>query len=205
MHIWILYAVGRDIGHNGQEGVGSELEMTDGKAGVPGGRPVLPLLVLEIDETSSDEAVDPCSRVGLGIDDKAVGQAGRRRYKDIDHHDPVEEEGSGGGIKGFHGGSETAEKGKALLVKTAVYKTDCKCIPKKTEGDEDGESACTSTITEDIAEEETGNNDLRVGEIFGDCGEVSDIGKNIPDHHTTCGMGAATLGVLRRFLSSPRM
>jgi hypothetical protein len=46
-----------------------------------------------------------------------------------------------------------------------VYKTDCKHISQITEGDEDENSACTSTITEEIAEEEAGNKDLGIGEI----------------------------------------
>lgn len=186
----ILHAVGGDEGHNGQEEVGSEVEKNDGKEGVPGGRPVLALLVLEIDETSSDEPVDPCAGVGVEIDDEVVGAASRGRHKDDDSHHPVEEEGSSGGVEGFGGGPESAEREKSLLtellVKTAVCKTNRKHVSQITEGDKDGESACTGTITENIAEEETGNDDLRVGEVFfGDYGEVSDVGKNVQDRHTT--------------------
>jgi len=155
--IRILHTIRRDEGHNGQEGM-------------TGGRPVLSLLVPEIDETSSDEPVDPCAGVG------------------------VEEEGSSGGIKRFDGGPETAEGEKTLLtellVEMGVYKTDRKHISHVTEGDKYWESTCASTVTKDIAEEETGNNDLGVGEIlFGDCGEVSDVGKNVQDRRTTNGDG----------------
>ena len=60
---------------------------TDGNEGVQGGRLVLALLVLEIDETSGDE-----------IDGEVVGGTNRRRHKEDDGHDPVEEEGSSRGI-----------------------------------------------------------------------------------------------------------
>lgn len=47
------------------------------------------------------------------------------------------------------------------------------------EGEKDWENTCTSTVTENVAKEETDNNDLGVGEIlFGDCGKVSEVGKN---------------------------
>ena len=196
--VGILHAIGRDEGHDGQESVGSEVEETDGKKSVPGRRPVLALLVLEVDKTSSDEAVDPRAGIGVEIDDEVVGRASGRRHEDDDGHDPVEEESGGGCIKGFDGGPETTEREKTLLaellVKTGVCKTDRKHVTQITEGDECGESACGSTLTEDVTEEETGNNDLGVGEsFFGDCGKVSDIGKDIQDGYTTDGDGCGNL------------
>lgn len=54
--------------------------------------------VLEIDETSGDEPVDPRAGIGIEIDGEVVGGASRRRHKDSDGHNPVEEEGSSKGI-----------------------------------------------------------------------------------------------------------
>ena len=99
--IRILHAIGRDEGYNGQEDVGNGVGGTDGKEGVLGEKPVLTLLVLEIDETRYDEAVDAYSRVGVEIDNKVVGQAGERRHKDDGGDDLVEEEDSSRGVKGF--------------------------------------------------------------------------------------------------------
>ena len=203
-----MRAIGRDEGHDGQEDVGSEVEKTDGKDGVPGGRPILALPVLEIDETGCDEPVDPRAGVGVEIDDEVVGGTGGRRYQDDDGHDPVEEESSSGGIEGFDGSPELAEGEETLLtellVKTGVCKTDRKHVSHITEGDKDWEGTCTSTITEDIAEEESGNNDLGVGQIlFGDCGKVSDVGENIQDRHTTDGDGCGNLEGPARILEFP--
>ena len=190
--VGILDAVGRNEGHDGQEYIGSEVEEADGKEGVPRRRPILALPVLEVDETSGDETVDPRAGVGVEIDDEIVGRAGGRGHKDDDGHDPVEEKGGRRGIKGLDGGPETTIREKTLLgellVEPCVCKTDCEHIAQIAEGDEDGESACTSTVTEDIAEEESGNDDFRVGEVFfGDCGKVGNVGKDVEDRHTTNG------------------
>jgi hypothetical protein len=74
-------------GQNGQEGIGNEVEQIDGKEGVPRGRPIFAFFVLEMNETSSNGAIDPRPRVGIGIDDKVVGHACGRCYKDNDGHD----------------------------------------------------------------------------------------------------------------------
>ena len=84
-----MHADGWDEGYNGQEDVGSEVEKTDGKDCVPGGRPILALPILEIDETGSYGPIDPCSRVGVELDGKVVGRAGGRPHKDNDGHGPT--------------------------------------------------------------------------------------------------------------------
>lgn len=52
-------------GNNGEEDVGENVDDRDGEVGVPRGRPVLRLFVMEVDETSGDEAVDP--RAGISV------------------------------------------------------------------------------------------------------------------------------------------
>ena len=101
----------------------------------------------------------------------------------------VEEEDSSRGVEGFGGGPETAEREKILLTESLVKTKVCK-------GEEGGESACTSTVTEGIAEEGADDNEPRVGDIyFGDYGEVSDsVGKNIQDRHAADDDGTATSG-----------
>lgn len=78
------------------------------------------------------------------------------------------------------------------LVNTGMCNTDRKHISQITEGDEDGESMRTSTVAKDVAEEEI-NNNLRVGEIAGDCVEVSNISKNTQDYYTTDSDGRGNL------------
>ena len=75
-----------------------------------------------------------------------------------------------------------AERENTLPTKLSVKtgETDRKHIFQITESDKDKESICSGTIAEDIAEEETDDSDLGVGEIlFGDCNEVSDVDKNM--------------------------
>lgn len=67
--------------------------------------------MLEIDEPGADRSVGPCSRVGVTIDNKVVGQASGRRYEDNDCHDPMEEQDCNRGVKGFDGSPETTERG----------------------------------------------------------------------------------------------
>lgn len=49
----------------GEEDVGENVDDRDGEVGVPRGRPVLRLFVMEVDETSGDETVDP--RAGICV------------------------------------------------------------------------------------------------------------------------------------------
>jgi hypothetical protein len=54
-----------DEGHNGQKDVGEKENNCNGKISVERRCPVLRLAVVQIDETSSNEAVDPSSWIGI--------------------------------------------------------------------------------------------------------------------------------------------
>lgn len=58
-------ALGWEEGHEDEEEVGHEPEDGDGKVGVPWRRPVFRLCVLQVDQTSPDEGINPRSRVGI--------------------------------------------------------------------------------------------------------------------------------------------
>jgi hypothetical protein len=123
--------------------MGKRSKNTNQDLAAVGRGPVLIVLVLEVDETSNDEAVDLYSRVGVEIDGKVLGRASGRLHKNDDGRDSVEEEGSNEDVKGFDGSPETTEREKSLLtkllVKTGMYKIDRKHVSQTTEGDEDGE------------------------------------------------------------------
>lgn len=54
--------------------------------------PTLTFRVVQVDEAGDDEAIDPCARVGVQINDEVVGWTGRRRNEDDDSNEPVKEE-----------------------------------------------------------------------------------------------------------------
>lgn len=58
-------SLGRDEWHNRQEHVAKEEDDGDGEVGVPPRCPLFLLVVVQIDETRSDEAVDPGAGVGV--------------------------------------------------------------------------------------------------------------------------------------------
>ena len=82
----------RDEWHDCQEDVAQQEDYCDGQPCAPSRIPWLLPLILQVDETSGDEAVDPGAGVSVEIDDEVVRRARRRGEKDDDCDEPVEEE-----------------------------------------------------------------------------------------------------------------
>ena len=86
--VWVAISVPgttrRNERHECQEDVGSEIQHSDRKVGVPWRFPTLLLRIVEIDQTGRDEAIDPCSRVGVQIRDEVVRRTSGRCNKHDD-------------------------------------------------------------------------------------------------------------------------
>lgn len=91
----------RDERHDSQESVAKQEDDRDGQESPPTRVPLLFLLVLQVDESARHEAVDPCTGVGIKVDDEIVGRSRRRCEQNNNRHEPVEKELSGVSIS-FH-------------------------------------------------------------------------------------------------------
>lgn len=88
----IPIAIRRNERRDCEEDIGGQVEHCNGQEGVPGRSPVLALLVVQVDETGGDKAVDPGTGVGVQVDDEVVSWACWGCDKDDDGDEPVEEE-----------------------------------------------------------------------------------------------------------------
>lgn len=176
----------RDEGDQREEDVGGEIQHRDGEPGVPRGFPPLGLVVVQVDETRGDEAVDPGAGIGVQVRDEVVGGAGGGRDKDDDGDEPVEEEGGGRRAEGLDGCPELAVRKETLLreflVQARVGEADGKHVAEIGQGDEGGQTARACAVAEDVAEEDAGYDGFAAREVFfGDRGEVGDVGKDVED------------------------
>ena len=152
--------------------------------------PALRLRVVEVDETCCDETVDPGARVGVKICDKVVcGSSGRSNQND-NGDEPVQEQSSRRSIERLVRCPESAPRQQSflckLLVQASVRKADCENVAQIAECDESWKTACSSAVTEDIAEEETGDNDFALCEVgLGNRSKISYVRKHVQNRGST--------------------
>ena len=87
--VGIPITIRRNEGYDSEEDIGKEVEHGDWKVGVPWRGPSFTLRVVQVNETRTDESVDPGTGVGVQIGNEVVRRSCRRSNENDVSNEPV--------------------------------------------------------------------------------------------------------------------